>query len=411
MKAVVICISAPYPVSTGTRIRSNSVIQALLDLGYEVSIIYPRDSNYGDAVIARKLGVAKAVGLPIQNSRISQLRTRILEKLFNKKSPQYLHVRLGLRARWALRKFSRQPLFDLSITEYSTATSIQKHIPAKFHVLDTCDIMSIHMQKVFMVRYAIKYFGKYKDSDFLKLDFWDGKRHECHPEEMSDFKRYDSIIAISEQEWCEINRLNLGIPNTLIPPCVRVPEFHKNDYSGPPVFAFSPNIFNVQGLLHFIHRLLPSISKIIPDFRLIVTGNPPEEAHGCPHLICTGYVDDLKDIYARAGFAIIPAYGGTGQQLKVTEAMSYGLAVVGYRNRIDQSILGDSEANCLARNEEEFVESVVQMWNDRIRAASIGQSSLAKVLSHLSQNSFTHSLRGVIEGLESSEATPVTSTH
>ena len=44
-----------------------------------------------------------------------------------------------------------------------------------------------------------------------------------------------------------------------------------------------------------------------------------------------GFVNDLDPLLASARFAICPVFGGTGQQIKIVEAIARGLPVVALR--------------------------------------------------------------------------------
>lgn len=401
-RAAVICISAPSPPSTGTRLRCQSVIRSLIDQKYDVTVIYPRDTSESDEEIAIKLGLTKAISLP-GNFPLTIFLKKVIAYFFKHMISEvpYSRINLSFRAKYLLRKLKKNPPFDLLITEYSIATPIRHYLRSKHYILDTCDLMSIHYHKVSASKKALSRWREMEDPAFLKIQFFDSFDSVITKDEISDFKQYDALIAISESEHQQINQLQLSSHHYLIPPCVSVPDFTKTDYSGFPVFAYSSNIFNTQGLIHFINVLLPRIIEKIPDFRLIVTGNPPSEASNCSYLICVGFVEKIQDIYENAGFSIIPAYGGTGQQLKVAEAMSHSLAVVGYRKRIDESIFSDGLEGYLADNEEEFVSAVTKLWSDRYTSEIMGRKALAKVQMNLSQKSFNMAFEKVTGNLES----------
>ena len=406
-RAAVICISVPYPASTGTRLRSQSVIQSLIAQGYKVTVIYPRDTHESDSEIARQLGLEKAVSLPVTRRKLLMVQD-YLKFFFRIKENElpYSQLRLSFCAKKILRRFQKEEMYDVVVTEYSTATVIRSYIISKFYILDTCDLMSIHNQKVRASQEALSRWEDMGDPAFLELQFSETLDPVISEEEIAELKQYDAIIAISDSEFQKIDSLHLEIPNYLISPCVATPTFEKTDYTGFPVFAYSTNIFNTQGLIHFINKLLPAIIRIIPEFKLLVTGNAPTEAVNCPYLVCLGFVNNIHDIYKSAGFSIIPTFGGTGQQLKVPEVMSYSLAVVGYHQRIDRGILSDGIEGYLANNEEEFITGVVKLWTDRELAETMGRNARKKVSLDLSQESFNSAFRTVIMSLEASVQCP-----
>ena len=66
----------------------------------------------------------------------------------------YAQLRLSFRARILLRRLRRKEIYDLVVTEYSIATVIRNYINSKFYILDTCDLMSIHIQQVCVFKEA-----------------------------------------------------------------------------------------------------------------------------------------------------------------------------------------------------------------------------------------------------------------
>ena len=400
-RAVVICISTPHPASTGTRLRSQSVIRSLIAQDYQVTAIYPRDTRQSDDQIAHQLGLDKGISLPVTRRKILMVQD-CLKFLLGIKQIEIPHgqFRLSFRAKILLRRLRKKEIYDLVVTEYSIATVIRNYLNSNFYILDTCDLMSIHIQQVCVFQAAFSRWQQVGDSSFLELQFAGVLDPVISAGEIAELKQYNALISISDSEFREINSLHLGIPNHLIPPCVSVPVLEKDNYTGFPVFAYSTNVFNTQGLIHFINNLLPAILRFIPEFKMLITGNIPTEALHSPFLVYLGFVGDIHEIYHNAGFAIIPTYNGTGQQLKVPEAMSHSLAVVGYRKRIDSAILSDGVEGYLANNEEEFVAAVVKLWTDRDLARTMGRSARKKVSSDLSQESFDSAFRTVIAGLE-----------
>lgn len=382
--AVVVCITAPFPVNSGTRLRSYSVIRWLRSNDYNVTAIYPGSDELSEGEVAYRIDIASAIALPSGNRMergIRRVWNQMAKTFWGRSRESYSRIHIGFRAKKLLKKVSNQN-FDIAVTEYAIATSITSYINAGIYILDTCDLMSIHNDKV---SHAQSLFNDYRDKlSRVFVDLRASRRDfpTISDLEKNDLKRYDAVIAISKLEYNVIKDLDLRNRLYLIPPCVKS-EVSKDDYSGFPIFAFSPNIFNTQGILHFVDILLPDILKKVPNFKLYITGDVPAELRQRPELICLGFVTDIREAYQRASYAIIPVFDGTGQQLKVVEAMSFGLAVVGYRKRVDPSILTHQIHGYLADSETDFVNAVINLWNN---------ADLRKIMGHDSQNHVVQSL-------------------
>jgi glycosyltransferase involved in cell wall biosynthesis len=392
----VICSTPPFPVNSGTRLRAVCAIRALEELGHDVTVIYPCIRKL-DTDVAGGLGVAKSLRLS-RGIRQSLRESLVYRGLLKPRTETTSCHRFPVAT---LDKFKLRnlPRFEVAITEYSCATPFSAHIRAKHHILDSCDILSIHLEKVRELEAQHSAFTAGKDRDFVRL------QNDPPPtaagvsaNELEDFRKYDSIIAIAEQEHDLFDRLGLN-HICLIPPCVKLPAEGTQDYAGFPIFPFSNNIFNLQGLFHFVRNLLPLIVREEPDFRLVVTGSPPPELSGCPHLIFPGYVADMDNLYRQFGFGVVPVFRGTGQQLKVSELLSYGIPVVSYRMRIDPGVLVDGQGGFLANTEKEFIARTLELWRDRKLASQMGRDALSRAESKLSQAVFTQNLKEIIDTL------------
>lgn len=89
---------------------------------------------------------------------------------------------------------------------------------------------------------------------------------------------------------------------------------------------------NEAAALHLARRVMPGIWAEQPDARLIIAGKDPSAGLRAlaadARIEVTGYVDDLRPLFARATVAVSPMLYGAGIQNKVLEAMASGVPVV-----------------------------------------------------------------------------------
>lgn len=94
---------------------------------------------------------------------------------------------------------------------------------------------------------------------------------------------------------------------------------------------------NANGLDWFVKNVLPHV-----NIKLIVIGSGMDllssKYNGIENLEIQGYVEDLKDTYAKADFMIMPIFEGSGMKVKTAEALKFGKfifaapeAVAGYK--------------------------------------------------------------------------------
>jgi glycosyltransferase involved in cell wall biosynthesis len=88
-----------------------------------------------------------------------------------------------------------------------------------------------------------------------------------------------------------------------------------------------------------------------------------------------GLLESLRPTYTNAAFAVNPVLAGTGQQVKIVDAMAHGLPVVALSNTAANSPLRHGVNGFLARNAEEFAEYVLALWNDRALCRRLGQAA------------------------------------
>ena len=93
-------------------------------------------------------------------------------------------------------------------------------------------------------------------------------------------------------------------------------------------FIFTGNmgyIPNIDAAEYIVHEIYPFIRQKYPDIRIALCGATPSPrvlALENKQITVTGWVDDMRDFYARSRIFIAPMRLGTGLQNKLLEAMS-----------------------------------------------------------------------------------------
>jgi GT2 family glycosyltransferase/glycosyltransferase involved in cell wall biosynthesis len=88
---------------------------------------------------------------------------------------------------------------------------------------------------------------------------------------------------------------------------------------------------NSDAVAFFAREVMPLILAEAPDIRFIIAGaNPGPEvrALASAHVVVTGAVDDLRDVFDATRVFVCPLRVGAGTKGKISTAMSYGLPVV-----------------------------------------------------------------------------------
>jgi hypothetical protein len=231
--------------------------------------------------------------------------------------------------------------------------------------------------------------------EVLQENFFDhvGDMDDLIQSECDVYDRYDVTLAVSPKEAQVISR---GTRNTSVV-TIRLSQPVKdlsNTYSGYPLFAAAANPFNVHGYYYLCRRVLPLLKTRRQSFSLNITGSVCNVIRPVESVQLHGVVQDLDSFYAAAPFLVNPVYGGTGQQVKIVDAMAHGVPVIALDRAAEGSPLRHGVNGLVACNAAEFAEHISTLWNDRQLCkrmgaaaretveASYSPAQLRKALSH-----------------------------
>jgi glycosyltransferase involved in cell wall biosynthesis len=261
-------------------------------------------------------------------------------------------------------------------------------------VMESIDLLSLNTQ---MWQLLVKHLppppidATMIDDEILEEDFFTRRRLTARPEEYAIYDRYDYTIAITRQE-AETIRQHTKHTRVLHIPMTQAPCYISNRYDGPALFPTGPNPFNVQGYFYFIKRVLPLIRRRSPSFCLQVTGYCSERVGPEENVVLSGFVPDLEAVYESARFVICPIFGGTGQQVKIVEAMARGVAVVALRGVAERSPIRHGINGLVADTAEEFAEHVCQLWDDPEMCQRLGDEARKTMAAESSRTHVTSAL-------------------
>lgn len=400
-KALVYFPYSVFPVESGGQWRCASLIEALKSCGYRVTLVTAGKISQDEKLAAQKAGVHSWLS-PTRPPWLRRKHHQLM-RIF-RKGPRRKHPSENLALTDVLRLVAREHgSFDLLLINYTNNGWVRDFIDAPIKILDTLDLLSVSEKMIQLATQLIVVENNKVirwNSDFLDLNCYESVRVEATEEEASQCEGYDSVLMIAEKETEAINSKKPDIPVRLLAPSAPQ-NIRKGDHDGLPIFASGPNIFNVQGLIAFQEQILPIILHEAPDFKLDVTGTFRYDISFTPQVKYLGLVPNINTVYQDAGFAIVPTFGGTGQQLKVVEAMGAGLPVVAYKQRIDRGIITDGTDGFLAEDEADFAAKVLQLWRDPKLRKTMGKAAKQKIDQQFSQNSTNFRLKEILSEIES----------
>jgi glycosyltransferase involved in cell wall biosynthesis len=137
---------------------------------------------------------------------------------------------------------------------------------------------------------------------------------------------------------------------------------------------------NVDGIVWFARAVLPLVRTEIPDATLSIVGARPAravrelESLGS-HVELLGQVPDLAPFIARARVAVAPLRAGSGQSLKILEAMASGTPVVATPRAVEGLDVIDGAHLLLAEDAPHFAAHVVRLLREPAAADVLARTA------------------------------------
>ena len=186
------------------------------------------------------------------------------------------------------------------------------------------------------------------------------------------FKRYPNATSFLRGRESTQRRmlkdLGMSTTSTVIYPSVSCSAYTSFDKSLPPILPVGPNPFNTYSIQRFI-------SEVVPLLRFPSDGNHEIQVTGrfwadqppffpVP-LKYYGVIDDYQYRLCHSCFMIAPTSVGTGQQVKIFEALACGTPVVTYRCSVPNDILSLNPSIVAVDTPSEFANAINRLLTDR----------------------------------------------
>ncbi|MFY0670308.1 MAG: glycosyltransferase [Alteromonas stellipolaris] len=164
-------------------------------------------------------------------------------------------------------------------------------------------------------------------------------------------------------------------------------------------FNHTPNVECVEFLAKDI---MPLLAKQRPDITLYVYGsNMPDEMKEfeCDNIKMVGFAEHLDDVFHNHRVFVAPLLSGAGIKGKVLESMAYGLPTVLTDVAAEGTGLTHGISTLIAEKTEEWVDAIVQLYDDKVLWHKFAENQLTLVESNFSFSKGRDSLRAIFSSV------------
>jgi len=269
--------------------------------------------------------------------------------------------------------------------------TIEKYFPNAGLIYDA--------EAMFSLREVLK--ARVRDAERLEKD-----AHRMMNEELDLINKSDLIITVSENEKAIISERTQLNNVTVWGHSIEVKEpqtpfDERKDilFVGGFLGIDSPN---EDAIIYFSKEIFPKVEEL--SCQLFIVGmNPPDSVRklSSSSISVTGYVEDLRQYYESCRIFVVPHRYSAGIPWKLQEAMSYGIPSVISELTASQLALTDSKEVLIAKDTDEFIRKVIQLYQDKELWYQIQQNALNYIREACNPEILRTALQNIIEkGLE-----------
>ncbi|CAD7808730.1 hypothetical protein CHRY9390_01879 [Chryseobacterium aquaeductus] len=322
----------PFSNRAGNVTRAKSVLTILKKLGHQIDLVgiediysgMGDDKNFDENLVDNLFLLARR---PVKNITSSEY----WKYKFSKSGNTSNHL-LTSYIKESFKKIFKTKKYDYVIINYEFwAGLIDQALPNNpIKIVDTHDWITLN---------------EFFKNPSLKI----GERFE---EEINNLSKFDQVVTISNDENFVFKGF-LGDKVVNIPPSFKCNFSSDSEKKYDLIFVGSDNIFNVKSIKWFfdkVHNLLPE------SIRILIIGRVCRHLEKVKNVQYIEFAESLDEYYHDAKISLCPMLEGTGIKIKVIEALSYSLPVVGTERAID-GFASKSANGCLVNNNPEIFKN------------------------------------------------------
>jgi len=379
MKTILyLCHRIPYPPNKGDKIRSFHEIKFLsgtstLDL---ITLADdPKDMKYADDL---KQFCRQVIVFPL-NKKLATLKGAVSLMNGRSISQRYFYkkeVQRAVDSLTASHKYDALICFSSPMAEYVFSAAKKMEDLASTLIMDFCDLDSDKWnqyaeKKKFPLNLVYR-------TEAGRLLSFEKKINQKFNRSIFISQKEADLFKAHHPEAKNIGIIPNGVDHAYFNPGNTDTE--KEDTR--PVIAFFGAMdyyANVDGALWFTEKILPLIKKKVPEVLFYIVGSNPDPRLKAlttdPCIKVTGFVEDIREYYARAKVCVIPLRIARGVQNKVLEAMSMGKAIVTTSQAVQGIEVYDDSLLKIENDSNEYAARVIDLLQNNSLRQKMGRAA------------------------------------
>ena len=327
MRILFTSLDAPFPVTSGRRLRNWALLQALAEEGHLVTLVYfdePGQSIEVPFELKRLCKHIEVVPHPEGSGGSRLMYWNRFRALFSPLPYGAWRLRSPLFRRRIQESLTRESFDFLVCDEIFMAANIPVR-PAVPIILNKMGISAVLFERFLATEKNLV------KKVYAKMEL----RKTCRWETLVS-TRSALIMACSEQDRSEMAHMTPGVKIDVVPNVIDLKEYEPAPHVNTRNVVFVGYLSwypNQDAVEFFVSSVLPKLRSLVPDVQFVAAGrNPPDEFRQRLSKVAgvkfTGTVPDIRPVIASAAVCVVPLRIAAGTRMKILEAAAMEKAVV-----------------------------------------------------------------------------------
>jgi len=390
----------PFPLTAGTDHVSYNLIKSVAEK-HDVTLISHSRSEGSEAIEGlNRFGVKTIlVDFPALNGLLMKTFNRLKREflLFFCLIPREVTDNTSKSIEKVIKRKLKEEEFDLVQIEYWFAGKYRKYIKKSLSSLIVHDAFFITAEQ------NVKFQKGLKSKIVGFIEYLSIKRYE-----LKIIKSFDHVLFISKHDAEIFKKYIPGLNSAKILPLgFNYPVWDENEKeieNNTLIFVGSMMAyFNVDAMLYFCNDVLPSIEKEVPEVKLYIVGeNPQNEIKSLAsrgNIIVTGSVTDVKDFIKMSEVYVAPLRIGTGIKTKIIEAMACAKAIVTTSVGVQGLEFENGENIIVADDPADFANNVIELLRNPLKRKKLSENARKLFYQHYHLTSVKSKIQDVYSSL------------